>query len=63
MTSTVESTIIPDGKMRAIIVAGVQERLHGDRWYATVSHDGVWRVTNKMPLFGEWYDSSGHRHG
>ena len=63
MNSHVESKIVPDGKTRAIIIAATQEKLFGERWYVTVSHDGVWRVTNRMPYFGEWYDSSGHRHG
>ena len=35
----------------------------GMRWFALLRHDGVWVLTDSMPLLGEWYDSDGHRHG
>jgi hypothetical protein len=54
---------VEDGKGEALIQARRNEKATGERWYVCRRHDGVWMLTDSMPMMGEWYDSDGHRHG
>lgn len=48
---------------RAIANALLAETIFGRRHFVTVSVDGKIETTNRMPYFGEWYDSHGVKHG
>ena len=63
MTTTHEIRKYAESKDDALRQARRNESETGMRWFALLRHDGVWVLTDSMPLLGEWYDSDGHRHG
>ena len=47
----------------ALIVARREERVTGNYRWVTRDYEGIYRIEDRIPLLGEFYDAQGYRQG